>query len=164
MSGRDVVIAFDPVGDFAPGEVRPREDILVWLEDGELALGMLMQIDGVEYRVCDGDDGLALESEAGQLCVEAALFGWRAAGLATPGAAPTWLRVLRALERMTEEAGGVPPTNLEIAQALGVSDRAVKYHIGTLMNDGYLERRVYLHRDARLTPVGYAALDRYGRE
>ena len=59
------------------------------------------------------------------------------------------LRALRAIARLTKEAG-YPPTLFEVSGAMGLYERSAKVHVAALIRKGYLAKTPNTARSLRV--------------
>lgn len=141
-------VVFDPSDVFTPGDVYDGEDVRGWLDDGGLAAGMRLAADGVEYVVRKVGRAYSLAAES--------------APPTTISPLRTWFRVLHALDRLTTEADGVPPSYVELGAAVGLSPSNAYFHVKALEGRDLVERRPGVRRGVTLTDAGRALLEQHG--
>lgn len=147
-----LTVVYDPMGLFEPGVAYTRGQVALWLADDFLPIGLILR-NGRDWTVVDSGDGESLVLTDGRSCLDAQ--GVRGIGGSGAPMGETRWKVLRALRDLTDEAG-MSPTHGEIADVVGVSEQAVKYHLDRLAAYGYVDRVPYMHRAVALTD---AAID-----
>ena len=143
------VVEHDPLGVFTPGDYYTRGEIALWLEEGDLPIGLQLRNHRL-WTVADRDGELVLQADG----VTVDPHTIRTARNSNYGVHnDTRERVLQLLADMLQ-SGDRPPTRKELAQALGIWPSAVTYHLDNLQAAGLVERDKFRQRCIWLTDAG----------
>jgi len=142
-------VVTSPVFWLTPGDEFTRGDIAEWLEDGDLPVGLVLEMGRGKWTIAHHADCWVLESQYRPGRQQRLTAGQ----LRNYNRGKRRFEVLSTLWGLTQRAGE-PPTMRELAAELGVVPSLVKYHVDILAGDGLIDKIPLHHRSAHVTSAG----------
>ena len=145
------IIIEDPTNVFYPGEIYPLDELVEWLQEGTLPVGLRLR-NGREWTVIQGLRGLEVTDGAESFSAKTLKPQLPPKPRATEIIQNRILRFY--YERETWE--GESPMQQEVAALIGCTEGSVRYHMGALEKRGLVVRsNPGNRRGIELTQAGY---------